>query len=360
MNGEDRTLIERLREYGDGKPAKVLAGFDGYVDTLVSPRRSNLRRDDYFEKLSEFASFVSGKSGKSSDISVTRNDVRVGGNAPLFAISAAAKNMDVSLIGALGYPRLNPYFEGLEGIGMYSVAEPGDTYALEFSDGKIMLGYTEDLDGITYESIKDRVGEETLKEIISCSSMIHISNWSGLINSNGILEGIFSLMDPSDRKKIFIDLADPSGRSGEDFKILLRLLKAAGRDHRLILSFNEKEFSIFSSYVTGKEHGTERNDLEEIMSFCCASEISVHMLDRAVTMSVDEDYAVVMGNFVEKPLIVTGGGDNFNGGYALGSVLGFPASQCARLGNISSYIYVTTGRAADIESIIQIMERNII
>ena len=49
----------------------------------------------------------------------------------------------------------------------FSVAEPGHTDAVEFDDGKVMLGKMESLNELTWDTIQNEVGQEQLKKIFS-------------------------------------------------------------------------------------------------------------------------------------------------------------------------------------------------
>ena len=69
--------------------------------------------------------------------------------------------MKVTYLGNLGYPNLHPVFRDFATRAeVHSIAEPGTTDALEFDDGKIMIGKHASLKEINWQNIQARYGLE--------------------------------------------------------------------------------------------------------------------------------------------------------------------------------------------------------
>ena len=84
---------------------------------------------------------LAGAAGKSTNIELVNQVTKLGGNGPIMANALASFGIAVTYIGNLGYPTLHPVFEPFAKVAeVHSIAEPGHTDALEFEDGKIMLG----------------------------------------------------------------------------------------------------------------------------------------------------------------------------------------------------------------------------
>src|SRR5262249_62431195 len=84
---------------------------------------------------------LAGAAGKSTNIELVNQLTKLGGNGPIMANALASFGLRVSYLGCLGYPSLHPIFDGFARVAeVHSIAEPGHTDALEFEDGKIMLG----------------------------------------------------------------------------------------------------------------------------------------------------------------------------------------------------------------------------
>ena len=91
------------------------SGFDGYVDTIsrVVRRKGADGSVEYFSTIAEFGAHVTAKAGKSASIELRAQQVRAGGNLPLFAKALCALGVEVTAVGAMGWPQLHPAFEEL-------------------------------------------------------------------------------------------------------------------------------------------------------------------------------------------------------------------------------------------------------
>jgi sugar/nucleoside kinase (ribokinase family) len=91
----------------------VVAGFDGFVDTIlhaVSERRSlsEYVRIPTLKSLSETILAASG--GRNVNIEVAPQQTKIGGNGPIFANAMAHLGIQVSYIGCLGLSEISPSF----------------------------------------------------------------------------------------------------------------------------------------------------------------------------------------------------------------------------------------------------------
>ena len=78
------------------------------------------------------------------------------------ANALASFGLKVTYLGILGYPNLHPVFADFaKRAEVHSIAEPGYTDALEFDDGKIMLGKHQSLKQMNWENIKSRASART-------------------------------------------------------------------------------------------------------------------------------------------------------------------------------------------------------
>ena len=107
----------------------VLAGFDGFVDTIlhvVSERRSSTEYSRV-PTLQAFSEKVLGASGgRNMNIEMVPRLTKIGGNGPILADALARFDIPVTYIGCLGSPVLHPVFaEFVKNVKTYSIAEPG-------------------------------------------------------------------------------------------------------------------------------------------------------------------------------------------------------------------------------------------
>jgi len=352
MNDGIDALVARLEGAEELlRTRECLIGFDGYVDTIVRVVKSSPSFDDpvFFETIAEFAEHIRAASGKSVDMRIISQDTRVGGNGPIMASALSLLGAKVTCVGALGEGELNPVFtQGLppacKAIG---IIEPGYTEAFEFDDGKLMFGNISGFDKISWEAIKRRIGLGALEEMVRSSDLIGVMNWSALHGTESILKGLLEEVFPSidastlSRKYAVIDLADPSARSRLDIAGLFAALRRLAGSMRVALCLNEKEARILCGAL-GAASADLRHVCETIYRELSPDIVQIHALKTAVGMDAS-GFGSIEGVFVEKPTITTGGGDNFNAGFALGLLLECPLKDCLVLGNAAAALYVMSG-----------------
>src|SRR5699024_2299386 len=97
---------------------------------------------------------IAAAAGRSSNYEIVVKHVKLGGNGPIMANAMASLGLDVTYIGNLGYPDLDPVFSDFSRrADLRSIAPPAHTDALEFGDGKLMFGKLEPLGEVTWENV---------------------------------------------------------------------------------------------------------------------------------------------------------------------------------------------------------------
>lgn len=336
--------------------SNIVVGFDGYIDKLVNMPNSS----GYFSSISEFVSHISGYKNQSADMKVRFISEKLGGNGPLLAESIAAKGGSVTCIGAMGEPEvLEQFLELAKNCNVISVEQPASCFAIEFADGKLMFGDTDSLERITYESLVDKIGLEQFAELINKCDLFCFTNWSGMPHANELLSGIIADICPRlclKPRSLFFDLADPSAQTKAQFTKFFGLLASLQRYFNIIVGFNPKELLlIYNKFFDADEAEITSNMMPDLLSEFPADELVLHGLDYAVTSDKAHGTQRVPGMFVKSPIVVTGGGDNFNAGYCTGRLLGLSPSESALLGNLSSMLYVKSGIPAGLSDIIELL-----
>jgi len=338
------------------KDCSVLAGFDGYIDKLVRLKKNQMSPPAYYTTISEFSGYIASHFNQSSDIEVECSSERIGGNGVLLSDALAAKGVDLTCIGAFGYPELHRSFQAFSRrVNTLSVEQPADTFAMEFTDGKLMFGDSGPLAHIDYSLLCERIGRNKLAELLEDSNLFCVTNWSGIQHSNDILEGILREICPSlnpGNRMIFFDLADPSPKSPEQFREFFALLEKYSAYFWIILGLNPKECLFVYNHFFQIDEKIFRPDMPEALrSQLPIHEIVVHGMDFSCTGTRFSAMETVNGERVQNPKVVTGGGDNFNSGYCAGKLMQLPPALCACLGNLSSMMYVTDGISPGIAQI---------
>ena len=148
----------------------AFVGLDGFVDEIfhVVDKRESAQKYSRLATISLFAERLAGAAGRSTNIELVSQMVKLGGNGPLMANALASIGLRVTYLGNLGYPNLHPvFFDFAKRAEVHTIAEPGYTDALEFEDGKIMVGKHQSLKDVTWANIKSHYGIENFTEKFS-------------------------------------------------------------------------------------------------------------------------------------------------------------------------------------------------
>src|SRR3954468_12030008 len=229
------------------KSLKTLVGLDGFVDNIIAvvDKRHDLEKFDRIKTIEVLGQKIKNAAGQSSNYELVVTQQKLGGNGPIMANALAAIGMEVTYIGNLGYPAIHPVFADFaKAAHVISIAEPGYTDALEFEDGKLMLGKHESLKDVNWDNLLGRVGKEKLKSLLQPARLIGMVNWTMLPHMTRIWAKLLDEVIPNlerHERKLFIDLADPEKRTHADIMEALRMLTRFQDQVDVILGLNLKE-----------------------------------------------------------------------------------------------------------------------
>lgn len=303
-------------------------------------------------------------AGKSANIEIYPIMEKLGGNGPIMANALLSSGAKVKYFGALGNPTIAPVFtEFAAATDAVSITNPGVTHALEFKDGKLMMGKMRDLDNVNAENLLAACPEAELVEIVGKSDLIAATNWTMLNNLNSIFELLTNKILPKAEKNAnrfyFFDLCDPQKRTKEDIQDLLKKLSAFAPFGKAVLGLNLKEAEQIYRLIGGSPEDEYADSLKEM-----AAAIRKHLGIYAVVIHPTRSAAVatkdgawwVPGPFVESPKITTGAGDVFNAGFMTAQLLGLSMEASLTQAVCTSGFYVRTAKSpaiADIKSFLQ-------
>lgn len=334
---------------------RITIGLDGFVDEIVSvvDKRESAEKFTRVPTLAAFGARVSAAAGKSMNAEMVVDRVKLGGNGPIMANALATFGAQVTYIGNLGHPNLHPVFaEFARRATVYSIAEPGRTDALEFDDGKIMMGKHDTLRDVNWNNLVERVGRKTLEDCFAGASLVGLQNWTMLPHMSDIWEHVLADICPKTpaqpRHTFFFDLADPEKRDPKDIRHALDLIGRFQKHFDVYLGLNEKE-SFEIGDVLGYQGVREGEEAASTVAKFIHDKIKtsgvvVHPRAYAVAASTD-GVVKARGPFVEKPLISTGAGDHFNAGFCLGKLIGADNDIALQLGVGTSGYYVRTAKS---------------
>ncbi len=325
------------------------------MDEIISvvDKRDSIEQFTPFPTLAAFGARVQAAAGKSTNAELVVQRIKLGGNGPIMANALAAFGTRVSYVGNLGYPHLHPAFEEFAKCAtVHSVAEPGYTDALEFTDGKLMLGKITSLNEITWSNLLERIGRDTLFELFTGAHLVGLQNWTMIPYMSDIWRHVLADICPKlpagIHRTFFFDLADPERRDPKDIRAALELIGQFQTYFATHLGLNEKE-SFEIAEVLGYRGAHDGQAAVKAVAAFIQQELNISAVvvhPRAYAVAASATGVVQAdGPFVERPLISTGAGDHFNAGFCLGKLLGADDEIALQLGVGASGYYVRTAKS---------------
>jgi hypothetical protein len=333
----------------------VVTGFDGFVDSIrKAVRRRDASSATYYKTLKDFAGRVDGLSGKSGQIEMDVRQVKMGGNAPILANALGALGIKSTCVGSMGFPKRHQAFAGLsDKCNAVSLLQPGESNAIEFDDGKLILSDLGVFDTYDWTYIKKAVGLETLTRTFLEGDVIALVDWANLRHAENIWEGVREdIIKPSGKNfSFFFDLCDPSKKTPFEIDEILDLISSFSFYGSVTLGLNQNEAMTIWSFLTGV---TQTGSIEEAGKFIYYAmdidRLLIHPIDRTIVFQ-RKKITELPGRVVAKPKIQTGGGDNLNAGYILGLLSGFSLEESMIMGMAASGSYIQEGKSASVDDI---------
>lgn len=342
---------------------RSLVGFDGFVDSIIHvvDQRHSMKQDDYkrIRTIPEFAARCGAAANRSANIELVVTDTRYGGNGPLLSSALGSLGSPVTYIGAVATeedwnkvdPIYQPFVDKCESV--IPLCPPGRTDALEFDDGKIMLGKPESVQLATWDRIKEVVGLDTLIAMIDEVKLISVVNWTLVGGVEGIWDGlcadVFPKLSATHDRRMFIDLSDPAKRTDDDIVRAMVKVGQLQKSMPVTLGLNLAESGRVARVIGVDAYDDEHNRTLAGMVPEAAERIRAKLgLDCVVihqhtgaggANAVGESYWFT-GPYTRKPRISTGAGDHFGGGFSFAQMagLGLGESLAAACGVAGAYV----------------------
>lgn len=364
LKNDINSLLNRL-EKTNSKITKAVMGLDGFVDQILHAVKIRTDANNYIrmETLKEFGEFICKAAGLSANIEFIPLKNKLGGNGPIMSNALSTYNLDVTYIGAVGEESINPVFNEMSKKStILNISNPGLTDAVEFLDGKLMIGKRECLKDVNWVKLKEKIGIKKLTSIFEEATLVGLENWTMLPYMTEIWIGLINEVLPNlsnkNDKYIFFDLADPENRLKADILEALSLIRNFSSKFKVILGLNEKEAYEIAEVldISSPKDKLSLNDLVKLIS----EKIDIYCL---VVHPVKEAYAVcngeifhTLGPYEANPKLTTGAGDNFNAGFCFGQTLALSPQLSLLLGVATSGYYVRNAESPTLEDIITFLK----
>jgi sugar/nucleoside kinase (ribokinase family) len=340
----------------------AVVGLDGFVDTIVTPvglRRGQGENFTPIGSIAEFGQRIVAAAGKSTNLEFYPRLDKLGGNGPIMANALLAAGARVTYIGAVGQPQVHPVFSDMAARARtVSLCPPALTTAVEFPDGKLMLGMMRSLDDITYDRICAVMGAAAFHAELTAASLVALVNWTMIPNMTAIfaelVDRVLPQLPPKPDRIFFFDLADPEKRSIDDLRTALTLIARFQKFGRVTLGLNFKEAqqvaaAVGAGAVTDSEAGL-RAAATELRARLGVATIVIHPTKSAACATAEGAWWVP-GPYTAQPRITTGAGDHFNAGFVSGQLLGLEPEACLATGVCTSGHYVRTGESPTLAAV---------
>jgi hypothetical protein len=355
---------------------QAFVGFDGFIDTIQKPiRQRSSERVSYFNTVKDFAQHLQKLNGKSGQVELVTNKIKMGGNAPILANALGKLGIKNKCLGAMGTPEINPLFKSSNPfVEMISVSAPGKSNALEFDNGKIILSDLSVFKNYNWKCVTQNIHLEKFRKAIEPCKLFALVDWANLPEATDLWEGFLEdVIKPRGKREqfFFFDLCDPSKKSAQQIDEVLDLISDFSMYGKVTLGINENEANKIWMALTGHDHSLP-NEHVEIPSLQMTGyfiyramdidTLLIHPVDRTLVFKDQNKFKKqsvieLKGNVVTDPKVLTGGGDNLNAGYCLGLLAGFEAYECMLLGMAASGAYVQNGESPSVSDLIRYVDK---
>jgi len=349
-------LLNRLEDIArNPTKKKVITGFDGFIDRIKKP--VNTRRGEeieWFQSIKDFSARIAEASGKSGQIELVTEKTKPGGNAPILADMLSRCNIDCLCIGAMGYPLVHEIFSGEQiGYRLISIRQPGKSDAIELSDGKIIFSDLSVFNHYDWNYVKRAAGLEVIRREAEDTNLFAFVDWANLPEASdiwgGMLNDVIRNSARTDRRFLF-DLCDPSRKTELQVKKILELISKFSDFGEVTLGLNENEMLRVYRQLYGSEASDVHAAAGRLFGNMTITNLLIHPVDRCIIIR-KQGVTELSGLVIKEPRVLTGGGDNLNGGFCLGWINGLPVESCVLLGMVASGAYIKNGYAPGINDL---------
>lgn len=348
------------KQAGQLSKSSVVAGFDGFVDEIISVVQERKGLEDWtpMRQIEAFGQWITAAAGRSSLREIVVHRADPGGCTVNLGDGLATLGVALDCFATLGQPRHSAFdvFAGKCRSCHSWGREPGRTLAFEFADGKLMFSAVKQLADFDSALLDRTLADGVYAQACSHAGIIALTDWTLYPHMTDcwrkLQTEVYSKL--THRPFFYFDLVDPTSRSERDIRGMLDTLPGFEAHGPTVLGLNGNEANVLSRVLglptVAEDLGALSEQAASLRKKLGISQVVTHCVKVAVSASADSTAGVV-GPFCAKPKKSTGAGDRFNAGYCGGLLLGLDSEACLLLGAASSGFFVRQARSASAEEL---------
>ena len=355
-------IVSRLGQ-ADITDKSAFLGFDACIDNIVRIIRDKQGNGitGYFSDSHQLGEYLVNLDNKSCGLELETKLSKIGGNMVIMGNALGNLGVHVECLGTFGLPEILPVFRTMS--ANCSLRTIGDTItatALEFNNSKVIMFDPGPYNNLTWKGIKDLIGSDRIREMMTDRQLVAFVNWSEIGNSSNIWKGILDdiLPDiPFTRQKplFFTDFSDCSRKSMQEIQTATGLLERFRNYYKVHISLNQNEAALVARALDLPENDSDEQFIKEFFSRSNADVLVIHRVNDAIAFD-GVSYEKCDTFFCKEPKILTGGGDNFNAGFCYTLFKNFTLFESLLVANAVSGSYVKTGASPDVNGLIEFLE----
>ncbi len=327
------------------KSKRVALGWDAFVDRVWQIVKKKKGKDiTFLNSMAEFQEQVKAAVGTGLSTEIKEKYSRGGGFTVNTGRALGELGVPVYLVGLYGRERIQSIFQELpRTCELISYGEPCYSHIFEFEDGKLMFPQLENIEMVDWSYLKDNLGRDTIGDIAREVEIFGLGYWDNMPHFRGILSSLLRIV--SDKElKIFLDPGNVKNRSPEDFRRLVDFFRKKNDELDIIMSFNGPEFIAACRYLDLKIE--DKNEIRDNMIAAAekfaVKELIVHTPKFSISCS-ENNVEIHEQKECKSPVLTTGAGDTFNGGYLRAMLQDYSQYQRLKVANGTARFYVEKG-----------------
>lgn len=318
-------------------------GFDGFIDLLCHVvKAQTVNGSCFYNDMRSFGSDIIQAADKSANFELVATTKKLGGNAMILASALQTLDYDVSWAATVGRhenpTELHPVFASIcqKTKRWVNLGSAGSTQALEFSNGKLLMGLQGKISNLKLEDLEEVMGKNWVEEWLWPCDLIAPVNWT-MTPHMGSIWAHMAKIGFKNSPLVFVDIADPKKRDPKELERDLKLLLEFKRAD-VVLGLNRSEAHQVAK-LFGYEPPHSCENLFEQMACFIREKLplfAVVIHDRySCAISGGYIHLQIENQAAIEPKVATGAGDHFNAGLIHGLLEGLSLEDA--LGFASQY-----------------------